>query len=197
MSDAKIIHFFPYVGYNLNIQFSTLKVHMLQPTTRHTYIFWNFKYYYFSISFPGVTRFDRWSESISRRVRNTFTWNHGYSITSGIYRRFNWYHFGWWSWLWEQRNYCKKKKYFLREINLLYYYYFFLKVHKVIPGTLADRDGRIQKGDRVLSINGRSTKGVTHREALSILKVSLLTINFTGLKIWSKKVLKKLKNLEN
>ena len=42
----------------------------------------------------------------------------------------------------------------------------------MIPGTLADRDGRIQKGDRVLSINGRSTKGVTHREALSILKVS-------------------------
>ena len=44
-------------------------------------------------------------------------------------------------------------------------------MHKVIPGTLADRDGRIQKGDRVLSINGKSTKGVTHREALSILKV--------------------------
>lgn len=48
---------------------------------------------------------------------------------------------------------------------------FLPQVHKVIPGTLADRDGRIQKGDRVLSINGRSTKGVTHREALSILKV--------------------------
>ena len=63
----------------------------------------------------------------------------------------------------------------------------FFKVHKVIPGTLADRDGRIQKGDRVLSINGRSTKGVTHREALSILKVSLLTINFTGVKILSKR----------
>jgi hypothetical protein len=45
------------------------------------------------------------------------------------------------------------------------------QVHKVIAGSLADRDGRIQKGDRVLSINGRSTKGVTHREALSILKV--------------------------
>ena len=44
-------------------------------------------------------------------------------------------------------------------------------MHKVIAGSLADRDGRIQKGDRVLSINGRSTKGVTHREALSILKV--------------------------
>ena len=46
-----------------------------------------------------------------------------------------------------------------------------LQVHKVIAGSLADRDGRIQKGDRVLSINGRSTKGVSHREALSILKV--------------------------
>lgn len=45
-----------------------------------------------------------------------------------------------------------------------------VQVHKVIAGSLADRDGRIQKGDRVLSINGRSTKGVTHREALSILK---------------------------
>merc|ERR1719510_1248391 len=45
-----------------------------------------------------------------------------------------------------------------------------ITVHKVIAGSLADRDGRIQKGDRVLSINGRSTKGITHREALSILK---------------------------
>lgn len=50
---------------------------------------------------------------------------------------------------------------------------FCFQVHKVIPGTLADRDGRIQKGDRVLSINGRSTKGVNHREALSILKVRM------------------------
>merc|ERR1712079_517883 len=39
-----------------------------------------------------------------------------------------------------------------------------ITVHKVIVGSLADRDGRI------LSINGRSTKGITHREALSILK---------------------------
>merc|ERR1719264_970155 len=45
-----------------------------------------------------------------------------------------------------------------------------ITVHKVIAGSLADREGRIQKGDRVLSINGRSTKGVSHREALSILK---------------------------
>ncbi len=46
----------------------------------------------------------------------------------------------------------------------------------MIAGSLADRDGRIQKGDRVLSINGRSTKGVSHREALSILKVGVLKI---------------------
>lgn len=41
----------------------------------------------------------------------------------------------------------------------------------MIKGSVADRDGRIQKGDRVLSINGKGLKGVTHREALAILKV--------------------------
>lgn len=41
----------------------------------------------------------------------------------------------------------------------------------MIGGSVADRDGRIQKGDRVLSINGKGLKGVTHREALAILKV--------------------------
>ncbi len=46
----------------------------------------------------------------------------------------------------------------------------FLQVHKVIPGTLAARDGRVRRGDRVLSINGRSTKGVAHRDAIAVLK---------------------------
>lgn len=41
----------------------------------------------------------------------------------------------------------------------------------MLLGSPADKDGRIQKGDRILSINGRNMKGVTHREALSILKV--------------------------
>ncbi|XP_065207330.1 uncharacterized protein bbg isoform X2 [Planococcus citri] len=45
-----------------------------------------------------------------------------------------------------------------------------ITVHKVLVGSPADKDGRIQKGDRILSINGRNMKGVTHREALSILK---------------------------
>ncbi|KDR13784.1 Pro-interleukin-16 [Zootermopsis nevadensis] len=45
-----------------------------------------------------------------------------------------------------------------------------ITVHKVLAGSPADRDGRIQKGDRILSINGRSMKGVTHHESLNILK---------------------------
>lgn len=40
----------------------------------------------------------------------------------------------------------------------------------MISGSIADRDGRIRKGDRVLSINGKIIKGATHREALDILK---------------------------
>ncbi|KAI5693063.1 hypothetical protein M8J75_007115 [Diaphorina citri] len=45
-----------------------------------------------------------------------------------------------------------------------------ITVHKVICGTPADRDGRLQKGDRILSINGKSMKGLTHKESLAILK---------------------------
>jgi len=45
-----------------------------------------------------------------------------------------------------------------------------ISVNKVITGSVADRDGRIKKGDRVISINGRASKGMTHREALHTLK---------------------------
>lgn len=48
---------------------------------------------------------------------------------------------------------------------------FFIQVHKVITGSIADRDARVLRGDRVLSINGKSTRGLTHREALTLLKV--------------------------
>lgn len=47
---------------------------------------------------------------------------------------------------------------------------------------MADRDGRVQKGDRVLSINGKGLKGVTHREALAILKVRLFFSLFSVIK---------------
>ena len=45
-------------------------------------------------------------------------------------------------------------------------------MHKVIQGSIADKDGRIRKGDRILSINGRIIKGATqtYRDALEIMK---------------------------
>ena len=46
-------------------------------------------------------------------------------------------------------------------------------MHKVLAGSPADRDGRIQKGDRIISINGRSMKGLTHKDSLNILKVGI------------------------
>ncbi|XP_053573718.1 pro-interleukin-16 [Bombina bombina] len=43
-------------------------------------------------------------------------------------------------------------------------------VHRVFPNGLTAQEGTIQKGDKVLSINGKSLKGVTHNDALNILR---------------------------
>ncbi|XP_063268193.1 pro-interleukin-16 isoform X2 [Prinia subflava] len=43
-------------------------------------------------------------------------------------------------------------------------------VHKVFPNGLACQEGTIQKGDEVLSINGKCLKGVTHSDASAILR---------------------------
>lgn len=40
----------------------------------------------------------------------------------------------------------------------------------MFPNGLAFQEGTIQKGDEVLSINGKSLKGVTHNDALAILR---------------------------
>ena len=45
-----------------------------------------------------------------------------------------------------------------------------ITVHRVLSHSIADKDGRVQRGDRILSINGRSTRGLTHRESLAVLK---------------------------
>ncbi|XP_071794161.1 uncharacterized protein [Asterias amurensis] len=45
-----------------------------------------------------------------------------------------------------------------------------IMVHRVIPNGLADRDGRIQRGDRVLSVNGKVLKDSKHSELLEMLK---------------------------
>ncbi|XP_028358000.1 pro-interleukin-16 isoform X2 [Phyllostomus discolor] len=43
-------------------------------------------------------------------------------------------------------------------------------VHRVFPNGLASQEGTIQKGNEVLSINGKSLKGATHNDALAILR---------------------------
>ncbi|XP_063980747.1 uncharacterized protein LOC135164396 isoform X1 [Diachasmimorpha longicaudata] len=45
-----------------------------------------------------------------------------------------------------------------------------ITVHRVLAHSIADKDGRVQRGDRILSINGRSTRGLSHRESLAVLK---------------------------
>ncbi|OWK08940.1 IL16 [Cervus elaphus hippelaphus] len=44
------------------------------------------------------------------------------------------------------------------------------EVHRVFPNGLASQEGTIQKGNEVLSINGKSLKGATHNDALAILR---------------------------
>uniref|UniRef100_H3C1Z1 Tyrosine-protein phosphatase non-receptor type 13 n=1 Tax=Tetraodon nigroviridis TaxID=99883 RepID=H3C1Z1_TETNG len=43
-------------------------------------------------------------------------------------------------------------------------------VKAVIPKGAADLDGRIQKGDRVVAVNGKSLEGATHQQAVEILR---------------------------
>ncbi|XP_043935753.1 tyrosine-protein phosphatase non-receptor type 13 isoform X1 [Protopterus annectens] len=43
-------------------------------------------------------------------------------------------------------------------------------VKAIIPNGAAERDGRIQKGDRVLSVDGNSLEGTTHKQAVEALR---------------------------
>ncbi|KAG5673592.1 hypothetical protein PVAND_003626 [Polypedilum vanderplanki] len=45
-----------------------------------------------------------------------------------------------------------------------------ITIHRILMNSPADKDGRLKKGDRLLSINGLSMRGLTHRESLSVLK---------------------------
>ena len=45
-----------------------------------------------------------------------------------------------------------------------------MSVCTIVPGSIADTDGRIQEGDKVLSINGSLTKNLTHQKATCLLK---------------------------
>uniref|UniRef100_A0A4W3HEM6 Protein tyrosine phosphatase non-receptor type 13 n=1 Tax=Callorhinchus milii TaxID=7868 RepID=A0A4W3HEM6_CALMI len=43
-------------------------------------------------------------------------------------------------------------------------------VKAIIPGGTAEADGRVQKGDRVLSVNGINLEGATHKQAVETLR---------------------------
>ncbi|XP_058462288.1 uncharacterized protein LOC131437138 [Malaya genurostris] len=45
-----------------------------------------------------------------------------------------------------------------------------ITIHKILNNSPAEKDGRLKRGDRILSINGLSMRGLTHRESLSVLK---------------------------
>ncbi|EDV19860.1 uncharacterized protein TRIADDRAFT_61629 [Trichoplax adhaerens] len=43
-------------------------------------------------------------------------------------------------------------------------------VSRIIPNGIADRDGRLQRGDQILSINGASVENEYHEKAVNMLK---------------------------
>jgi C-terminal processing protease CtpA/Prc len=45
-------------------------------------------------------------------------------------------------------------------------------VHEVYKNGAADKDGRLQPGDRIVSVNGTAFNDLTHEEALRILRSS-------------------------
>lgn len=51
------------------------------------------------------------------------------------------------------------------------------KIHRILANSPAYKDGRLRKGDRILSINGLSMRGLTHRESVTVLKVNYFELN--------------------
>ena len=51
-------------------------------------------------------------------------------------------------------------------------------VQSITPNGPAEQDGRLQSGDRIISINGQSLEGVSHRIAVDILRGSEGAVQF-------------------
>jgi hypothetical protein len=45
-------------------------------------------------------------------------------------------------------------------------------VESIIPGSPADQDGRIQPGDRIIAINGKSVEGLPHHRVVALIRDS-------------------------
>lgn len=46
----------------------------------------------------------------------------------------------------------------------------------MLPDSVASRDGRLRRGDRIISVNGQSMSGLTYKEALKVLKAAGLKV---------------------
>jgi len=58
-------------------------------------------------------------------------------------------------------------------------------VKQIVKGSLADLDGRLQKGNKLISVNGVSLRNVTNKRALEILKnagsdISIVAVRYVG-----------------
>lgn len=62
---------------------------------------------------------------------------------------------------------------------MVYIYYNFKpipQIYRVLSNSPAYKDGRLRKGDRILSVNGLSMRGLTHRESVAVLKTPRLEV---------------------
>lgn len=53
--------------------------------------------------------------------------------------------------------------------------------HKCVFQGAASEDGRLKRGDQIIAVNGQSLEGVTHEEAVCILKKTKGTVTLTVL----------------
>nr|XP_022908049.1 uncharacterized protein LOC111419468 [Onthophagus taurus] len=55
-----------------------------------------------------------------------------------------------------------------------------ITIHKIRTGSPANRDGQLEKGDRILFINGKSMKNLSHGESLKVLKEKVPKVVITA-----------------
>ncbi|CAH1153413.1 unnamed protein product [Phaedon cochleariae] len=49
-----------------------------------------------------------------------------------------------------------------------------ITIHRIRYASIAYQDGRLKRGDKILSVNGKVTKGLTHSEAVELLKEAVI-----------------------